>query len=330
VRLVLAALAMAIVLLCEGQVGEVPLAQLSVDADWNSRSASSYLDHAEVSDTDDESSGLEGLASGIRAIGQTTPVDVRLTGDAELPYALVTGFRRTAALRAIYASPEAAEARAAARTPVPGLSDGCVRATCRGKIAEAEAFILNASENLSRDNLSPVDVLGVVERGMRRHGMSRGDLALVLNKSVAAVQAYERVAAMQPEILQHWRNGGAFDGVQSPRRVGFAEMVAISRLSAAEQPTAYRHELLRKARVADVGAIMDRMRGRAEAAGRLLARMERAKLTTVSARWYNDWMPVIGEVVRVGARTMSYPDSVALSKIAHAAYERERDAGGAS
>jgi hypothetical protein len=304
----------------------IPLCEIFVDLDWNTRSRANTTTVA-ASETDPESAGLEGLALNILRTGQSTPVDVRATtppfyAQTSLPYALVCGFRRVTALEKLFASEQfRSEAAAAGRTIVPGLPDGCVLAVNHGPLSEKDAFLLNAKENGNREGLTAPDTAMMVKRGIEDHKLSIGDLALQLGKTPASIAAYVKVTALPPEILNHWVRGGEFEG-KTGKRVGIGDMIAIAKLKLPEdQLKGYRRALETQEAREATSAWEVRAKQRAAASGALLAKLEKHGFVAVLGR---DWAGrAIWDLAGLGKRNASADQFIEFANAAQAAYERE-------
>jgi hypothetical protein len=199
----------------------IPLNNIDVDEQWNSRNP--YDLGGASSETDEESAGLDGLVTSLRAKGQVTPVDVRTTHPGfyrptALPYSLVTGFLRIKAIGRIYS--EGGE--------VPGLPHGHILAVDRGAMSERDAFELNALENGNRHSLGPPDTCLQIQRG-RVLGLSNSELADLLGKDKKVIERYGKVAELPEEVVRHWRTGGAFRGKEVQKRLSIDKMIDISR-----------------------------------------------------------------------------------------------------
>jgi ParB-like chromosome segregation protein Spo0J len=199
----------------------IPISNIDVDMGWNSRSEADVHDSSNVQA---ESAGLRGLIANLRAVGQTTPVDVRST-EAPFyretngkPFSLLTGFRRVTALIRIYEK----------GGHVPGLPAGHVLTIDRGKLDEREAFLVNARENTNREGLAPPDTCLLIKRGIE-HGFSPERLAEHLGFTLKTVMSYRRVAELPGNIFAHWHSGGIVDGSVRKKRLGIAEMIAVTR-----------------------------------------------------------------------------------------------------
>jgi hypothetical protein len=199
----------------------IPIINIDVDLQWNSRNPADIETGA---NHQGESAGIEGLMANLCALGQKTPVDVRSTAPpfyregCGKSYSLVTGFRRITALTRLHANGNV----------VPGLAPGHVLAVDHGKLSERDAFLLNARENANRESLAPPDTCLLIKRGLD-HGLSRESLALQLGFTPQIVASYGRVAELPAEIFANWRTGGTFHGLTTKKRLGVAEMIAITR-----------------------------------------------------------------------------------------------------
>ena len=115
----------------------IPIAEIEVKHDWNSRSGKLTVDSG-----DEECQEFSDLMTSIQVKGQDTPVEVRLSGKAETPYQLVKGFRRTCAISAL------------------AEKDGRVKPEVRAIVRDLDEVTAreeNLLENVTRQNLTPPD-----------------------------------------------------------------------------------------------------------------------------------------------------------------------------
>lgn len=309
----------------EFEIKQILLSDIDADYAWNSRSpANTFL--STVSETDQESSGLEGLTRNILSRGQDTPVDLRPTAPpfykmTGKQWSLVAGFRRFTAVSAINGNEELVRvAGIEGRTLIPGLQDGFIRATLLPHMTEREAFLRNASENSNRDQLSPPDIFRMVQKGISELEMSTSDLALALGKLPTSIANYARLGKLDITILAHWLHGGEFQGVQNSKRVGVADLFELSRQEPIEHIEGYKRLLLQQSAIANSSAWLEKARGRATAMGTLLAKLhKRGFLSVHTPAWIGD----VDIMVRIGKRDLKMSDARDLAYRAEAAYKKE-------
>jgi hypothetical protein len=308
----------------ELEVKQIPLSEIDVDYDWNSRSPQNML--SRISETDSESSGLEGLTRNILTRGQDTPVDVRPTNPpfykmTAKPWSLVAGFRRFTAIATIYGNEELVkEAGKDGRTIIPNLQDGYIRATLLPHMTERESFLRNASENLNRDQLSPPDIFRIVKRGTEDHKMSQTDLALALGKLPTSIANYTRLMKLEPGIISHWLMGGEFQGIQNGKRIAVNELFELSREPPETHIDGYKKLLLYQEKIANSSAWLEKARGRATAMGTLLAKLQKRGFLSVHTP---SWIPDVDVMVRVGKRDLKMSDARDLAYRSEQAYKKE-------
>jgi ParB/RepB/Spo0J family partition protein len=122
------------------------------------------------------------LARSLREEGQQFPIYVR----GPLPYRVIAGHRRVAALRAI-------------GTPT-------VRAIVLPKIGDAEAQRLALIDNLDHSALSDADLVRAVRR-LRDLGLRNEEIATLLKRKVRTVQRHLRLAEAPREIFDEIDQG---------------------------------------------------------------------------------------------------------------------------
>jgi ParB-like chromosome segregation protein Spo0J len=306
-------------------VVNVPIESIDVDLDWNSRSEAN-VNLMSVSESDEESSGLEGLMKALLAHGQDTPVDLRLTSHSfykstTKPYSLVAGFRRFTAISLINNNDELKKALPPGGTLIPRLPDGMIRATIRGHMSEREAFGLNARENAVRESLTPPETLGVVQRALVSYKMNVHEISALLGKSISSIRDYERVSRLPSKVIAHWKGAGEFEGIQSAKRVGWGTIVEIAKLPSDEQVAAYRAALQSQVKKIDSSVWLDKARHRAVAVGSLLAKLQKRGFATVTPG--KDWLGQVDTMVRVGRRELKWKDAKTLAEAAEGAFQRE-------
>jgi ParB-like chromosome segregation protein Spo0J len=299
----------------EYEVKLIALSDIDADYAWNSRSpANTFL--STVSETDSESSGLEGLTRNILSRGQDTPVDVRPTAAPFYkmcikPWSLVAGFRRFTAITAIAANDPPLE--------IPNLLAGHIRATLLPHMTEKEAFLRNASENTNRDQLSPPDIFRLVKKGTEELEMSPAELAIALGKLPTSIANYARLGKLDSSILNHWLHGGEFQGIQNGKRVAVADLFELSRQTN-DHVEGYKKLLLLQSQIANSSAWLEKARGRATAMGTMLAKLQkRGFLSVHTPAWIGD----VDVMVRVGKRDLKMNDARDLAQRAESAYKKE-------
>lgn len=309
----------------EYEIKLIPLSEIDADYAWNSRSpANTFL--STVSETDSESSGLEGLTRNLLSRGQDTPVDLRPTSPPFYkmcikPWSLVAGFRRFTAITAINSNEELVkECGKNGHLLIPGLADGHIRATLLPHMTEKEAFLRNASENTNRDQLSPPDIFRLVKKGTEELEMSPADLAIALGKLPTSIANYARLGKLDPSILSHWLHGGEFQGIQNSKRAAVADLFELSRQPIEEHLDGYKKLLLLQSQIANSSAWLEKARGRATAMGTLLAKLhKRGFLSVHTPAWIGD----VDIMVRVGKRDLKMSDARDLAFRAESAYKKE-------
>jgi ParB-like chromosome segregation protein Spo0J len=303
----------------EYEVKQIPLSDIDADYDWNSRSQqNTFLTCA--SETDSESSGLEGLTRNILARGQDTPVDLRPTTPpfykiTNKPWSLVAGFRRFTAVSILNKPRESDET-----LTIPGLQTGHIRSTILPHMTEREAFLRNTSENLNRDQLSPPDIFRVVRKGTEEHKMSPSDMALALGKLPSSIANYIRLTKLHPSVIDHWLTGGEFHGIQNSKRIAVNELFELSREDLVNHIEGYKKLLLLQSQIANSSAWLEKARGRATAMGTLFAKLQkRGFLSVHTPAWIGD----VDLMVRIGKRDLKMSDARDLASRAENAYRKE-------
>lgn len=308
----------------ELEIKVIPISDIDADYTWNSRSPANTFSSI-ISETDSESSGLEGLTRNILSRGQDTPVDLRPTSPPFYkmclkPWSLVAGFRRFTAVSLINQNKELIEeCTKNGHLLIPGLADGHIRATLLPHMTEKEAFLRNASENSNRDQLSPPDIFRLVKKGTEELEMSPADLAVALGKLPTSIANYARLTKLDSSILNHWLHGGEFEGVQNGKRVAVADMFELARKQDG-YTEGYKRLLLLQSQIANSSAWLEKARGRATAMGTLLAKLhKRGFLSVHTPAWIGD----VDIMVRIGKRDLKMSDARDLAYRAEAAYKKE-------
>jgi hypothetical protein len=311
----------------------VPLSDLDVDPEWNSRIPANVRAW-QSSEADEESSGLEGLVRSLLQDGQRAAVDVRTTEPpyyriTDRKYGLLAGFRRVEALSRIYADPKLQEQYGVSghdvgkAGPVPGLPWGCVLIRDHGQLSEKDALLVNAGENGNREGLTPPETLTLIARLTKQHGASPAEVAIRMGKNPVAVGQYLKLLKLPEKVLHHWGAGGKFDGVQSYKRVTMLDLLDLAKKPAEKHIDGYKELLVQQAPKVDGGAFIERARERAVAVGGMLAKLDKAGFLTLLGRSDGDWMLNVPVLVRTGAKKLGYAELHDLSQRAKKAYERE-------
>ena len=203
--------------------------------DWNSRESNRY------SVADPRVTGLRGLSEAMRNEGQKTPIDVRpnreRTKDRPQPWEAVTGFRRGEAIAmavAALAAENETKAGNEKAQPRNSVEQGFVLAYVHESMTEAEAVILNATENLDRQDLEPVDVAFAVWR-IREHMPTapHTDIARIVNLSPTYTTLLLNIKdKCMPEICDAWRRSAEPRHHLNPKGVSLTveEMTAVSKV----------------------------------------------------------------------------------------------------
>jgi hypothetical protein len=303
----------------------IAISDIDVDYAWNSRSAANVA-LMTISETDHESTGLEGLMANILAHGQDTAVDVRSTAppfykSTMKRYSLVAGFRRVTAIATLNANSELAEEAAkAGRSIIQGVPNGMIRATIHDEMTERQAFMLNARENTNRDGLTPPDVYGLIVKCMTLHGMSVNDTAVALGKSGSAIRQYAAMMKLPPKLITHWRSGGDFEGIRSVKRVGVQELFDLAREPPERQIDLYKRLIQKQEKVVDSSAWLEKGKQRAVAIGATLAKLEKGGMISVNNP---TWLNHINVLIGTAKRELRWKDANMLSQLAKASFERE-------
>lgn len=158
------------------QLLEIQPSEILVDEKFNSRAKYERIDD---------------LAKRIKAEGQTVPVIVSPTGNSKTPYRLVAGFRRYLA--------------------VSSLKGPKLKAIVRDIKTEKEAFLVNLSENIARDDLTPYEVAVSLVRLRDTYKMSATEIGAFLNVSKGFSKSninhlISAVEKLHTKILQAWKD----------------------------------------------------------------------------------------------------------------------------
>jgi hypothetical protein len=278
--------------------------EIDVVPTWNTRLPAN-VESWFGSETDPQSSGLEGLAKSLQAHGQQTAVDVRPIdeqhfrwGKTELRWSLVCGFRRIAALVRIHAMADKAlfeEGLSPSEEPlVPGLLRNHVRVKNRGVLSEQAAFAMNTIENGPRNSLTPPELLRAIIKGTDEFKMSIPQLATNLGVRTDVVRGYLRMVQLDPVIVKHWTEGGTFDGVSSGRRVKIEDMMELAKIAKWDQPAKYK-SLVRPPvpESREHQTRMERLIQTAEETASALGELDKIRFATVTSSNWTDAVTVL-------------------------------------
>jgi ParB/RepB/Spo0J family partition protein len=166
---------------------EIPISQIHVDHNWNSR-GQRWKEPA-----NDEDMKFEGLVTSIRERGLDEPVVVRHNPDpkAKQPYSLVYGFRRFEAVSQI-----AAEGK---------IKEPTILAVVRN-VNEQEARSLNIRENTNRNSLATPDLAWAIAE-LGRTGFTDVAIAADIGKTQGYVSDLHRIMKGCPaKVLENWRS----------------------------------------------------------------------------------------------------------------------------
>jgi hypothetical protein len=323
------------------EMRQISLSDIDVDYEWNSRSPANTIVDA-TPETDEESTGLSGLVANILKNGQKEAVDIRPTAPpfyrpTTKPWSLVAGFRRTTAIVNINGDEklktELAEINKPTRekygkelvteplrTLIPNLQDGYILCKIHGPLSERQAFLINAHENVLREQLTPPDTTMMIKRLVEMYGLTIYELAVELGKTPGSITDYVRIAGLPAPILTHWQKGGEFDGVGNVRRVSQLEMKELAKLPAERQVDGYKRLLAIGNARAKSTAWFERAKARARHMGTMLARLQKDGFLILQS---DRWEKVMGTLVGTGKRELGLSDSIKLSAIAEKFYKKE-------
>ncbi len=196
----------------------VPLDNIFVDFDWNSRLQA----RADVSDGVQDTTtgeahggGHAELVQSLHDDGQDTAVVLRPVQDRRslgghptaLPLELVCGFRRICAAR---------------ETSIKNVPEGCIKAEVR-ELSSEDALLLNARENTHRAGLSTPDLAAYVAR-LHRKNISLNKISKTLGISRPYTAVLARIIQLPESVLAHWRGQGSIPGLGVTRRLTSVEM----------------------------------------------------------------------------------------------------------
>jgi ParB-like chromosome segregation protein Spo0J len=265
----------------------VPLADIYVDLDWNSRSRHEVLSEVSdgvrdttLADAPGEGQGLEGLRQSFQANGQDTPVVVRPVSNGRslgghpttLPLELVCGFRRICA----------------ASTGIKNVPEGQILAELR-ELSPLDAELLNLRENTERSGVTTPDLVSRIAK-LHRGGMSLNQISVALRASRPHVTLLARIGKLPQSVLDHWRGAGRIPGLGGiSRRLSSQEMSGLAQAgegkSELEIQELYKDALAPKTAVTRVE--QDLVAKRLTALGQLLAELVRFEvLQKGSCEWH--------------------------------------------
>lgn len=204
----------------------VPLLDILVDHNWNARSGGWQAEKTPEGGGDElgpeGSRGFPGLIASIKEHGQDHACDVRPNPTkSRHTYMLVTGFRRTEAIRRI--------AEEGVNAPGIDPKNPAIKVNVRN-LDESEARALNGRENIERNSLSPADtawlVVELAKAGKDATGKELTDTAIAakIGKSQGYVSKLHRIMNnTKASILKSWREGAA-DPLTVDERVKLSEI----------------------------------------------------------------------------------------------------------
>jgi hypothetical protein len=235
------------------EIKHIPLDEIHVDYDWNSRSKADVVANTSDGATDtsgskyrqigsglagDEKEGNGGLIVNIYTYGQDEPVVLRhvengksMRGEfTKLKFELVSGFRRLTAIKKLNEPEVLEQAAKEKRTEVvPGTSNGTIRAVVR-TLSPLEARLLNGRENTARNSLKVWDLLNLVVE-LKKQGMKQIPIATALNVSQPYVQRLLKISELPKPILDHWSGRAKMAGVPegvTPKALSTTELYDLS------------------------------------------------------------------------------------------------------
>lgn len=196
------------------QLVQLPLKDIFVDYDWNSRSKRDVMSNQSdgaIDDNQKEGNGLGGLCASIQTAGQDDPVVVRLVDNKESlggkrvaqgmppsvyqgePCELVCGFRRYTAITILNEK----------KVEIPRLQSGHIWAMLR-ELTPTESRLLNIRENTDRQSLPPPDLVwGIIQ--LQAKGLGIKQISEQLNVSISYISRLSKVASLPLIIIEHWR-----------------------------------------------------------------------------------------------------------------------------
>jgi hypothetical protein len=317
-------------MIAEDEIKHIPLSDIFVDTDWNTRSVANVMSETSETGTEGEGLGIVGLMNDITNDGQDTPVVVRRTDTAGFyrktnkPYALVAGFRRYEAVRRLNDDADLVKRRAEEKKGVvPNTANGTIRANVRA-LSEPEARGLNVRENTLRDDLTTPDLMKAIVELSQKHGWTQNQIGLTVGKVQGYVGKLLRIASVDPDILTHWRVGGEFKGVKSTVRVTTNDLDDISKLDRKEQANEYMRVIQAKGGGVD-GKGKDKLwlesaKKQADKIGTLLGELQRVKFLKVTPNV--PWIDQLSLLVKVGkGKEMKAREERKLADVAEKAFQ---------
>jgi ParB-like nuclease domain len=325
----------------EDQIVHIPLSDINADYNWNSRSFANVI--SEHSESDNEAQGITGLTKGIFLDGQLEPVVVRPSagvgnGKIKQPYCLVAGFRRFEAIRRLNAPKVSTEKepgevseefhklillrKGEKKSVVPNTADGTVRAVVR-HMSEGEARILNLTENTNRDGLTAPDLMFACKALKEKHDLTDTQIGDHLGKSQGHISMLGRISKCLPQILDHWRNGGEFEGLPSNLRATVRELDDLSKVDPKEQVAEYTRILQSKIPAGDdkdSTQWVQSAKKKAVKIGELLGTLQKLEFLKVMPKATGAWHEWIDEMVKNGKKELSARQSKSVGKAAEDAY----------
>jgi ParB-like chromosome segregation protein Spo0J len=216
-------------ILPEEVIRHIPLADIFVDYDWNSRSKRNVL--ANESDAVQDTTirgehqtlgtGMKGICLTMRNRGQDTPVILRRVENGkslggkktDKPLELVAGFRRYTAAELLNTTQEHKDFAKALgnRTIIPNTADGTILAVIR-VLSAVDARLVNGRENTDRQNLDTQDMLTLV-LDLAKHGLNQTQIAEELSMTQGYVSKLSKIGKLPKQIIAHWRGDAKLPGL---------------------------------------------------------------------------------------------------------------------
>jgi ParB-like chromosome segregation protein Spo0J len=314
----------------------VPLDEVYADFDFNARSEANVTSEPDSA----PGGGLEELATSIRTKGQDTPVILRPNvhkkgekrrspmGEKTCPrYEVADGFRRFVSILKLNADKALQEHSKETGLPIiPNVPNGHIAAEVR-PLDDREATLLNGRMGVARNNLEPPDLMAhVVKLTRPPFSMSVGEIAEDHGLALATAHRYATVGnSLLPAILKHWRLGGEFDGVNTPKRASLEDVEEVSKHKKEDQAAAYKQALIGKVEAAKVKTWLAGAEASASRAGATLGRWEALGIVRLTGK---TWDECAAALVRVPAKAKDAPGSTKLqahlAKLLEESYEREK------
>jgi hypothetical protein len=322
----------------EAKVVHVPVTDIYCDPDFNARSQANV-----VCEPDGVVGGsVEELATSLRTKGQDIPVVLRpntakkgekerrkdAKGDLSWwwpPYECVDGARRVFAVRALNLNEKLLEHSKETGLPIiPGVPNGTIAAEIR-PLDDREAVLLMGRTSISRNGLEPPDLMThIVKLTRPPFSMSVQEIAEDQGLAVATVHKYAASGnALLGAILRHWRLGGEFDGITSPKRLNFEELEAVSKERKENQAQAYKLALVGRDEREHTKNWYATAEKQAEKVGATLASWERAGVIRLTSK---PWDECAQALVKLPARAKVNAVKVRnkLGEALEAAYTKEK------